>query len=65
MKKKWFTQTTRIDHETGEILSESKIKREKWINIKKSETKTKDCGGYYLKETIIKYERNRQTRLEL
>lgn len=63
--KKWFTQTTRIDLETGEILSKSQITRENWIKLNETETKYKDCGTYTLKEIILKYERNKQTRLEL
>lgn len=63
--KKWYTETRRIDTETGEILTESRIKRENWIYTKKIDEQIQDCGGYTLKIINKKYEKNRQLRLEL
>lgn len=63
MKKKWFTERTCIDTETGEILSKSRIEREGWIKLKNREIRTENCGAYYLKKIIQHYEQNRQLRL--
>lgn len=60
--KRWYTQTERVDQETGEILSKSRIEREDWIR-KGSEKTVIDKGSYLLNLYIIRYERSKQIRL--
>ncbi len=62
-KKKWFTETRHVDCETGEALSESRVKREGWLKTGSSSTVT-DCGMYNLKVFTNEYEKNRQVRIE-
>lgn len=63
MKKKWFTETRNVDIETGEILSKSRIEREKWVYLQ-NDHETRDCGKYMLKIIYKQYEKNRQTELK-
>ncbi len=61
-KKRFFTQTEHVDIETGELLSKSRIERERWVKVGSS-NKTVDKEKYYLKIYTLEYEQNRQTRL--
>ncbi len=63
--KRWFTETRNVDVETGESLSEARLKREKdmWILEGKSKT-IQDCGVYNLKIHTNEYKRSRQVRIE-
>mgnify|MGYP000161604481 CR=1 FL=1 len=63
-KKRWFTQKVNVDIETGEVLSDSRIERERYV-YKRSSYTTEDCGAYYLKKVTKEYESNKQTRLDL
>lgn len=60
---KWFTEKRYVDVETGEMLTEARVKREGWIK-KGSSSKVDDCGGYKLKIITDEYEESRQLRIE-
>lgn len=61
-KKKWFSEKTNVDLETGEVLTDSRIEREDWIKVNSS-SETIDCGSYYLKKHINGYKKSRQLRI--
>lgn len=63
MVKKWFSETRRVDRDTGELLDKARTVRENWIR-KDSSQEIRDCGGYLLKIITIEYEKNRQQQLE-
>lgn len=63
MKEIWYTQTTWIDLETGEVLSKSKIERDGYYVVK-TEKKIKDCISYKIKEYVKICKKNRQLRIE-
>lgn len=60
--KKWFTQTTWVELETGEVLSKSKVERE-YIILNNTST-VQDCGAYNLKIITYECEKNRQLKIQ-
>ena len=62
-KKRWFTNRTWVDLETGEVLSESRVKRDNYRVLNNTHT-VEDCGAYNLKKIIYECEKDKQLRIE-
>lgn len=62
-QRKWYTISTNIDIETGEIITESQVLRERWVKVgTEKEVQYKYNTG--INKITKKYERNRQQRIE-
>lgn len=60
---KWYTITTYVDKETGEVLTKSQTERE-YYNVKETETKTEYNGNTAIKKITKICEKSRQTKFE-
>lgn len=61
-KRKWYSVTERVDIETGEILSKSRIEREDWVKVGQDE-RVEFKPTYNIKYLIYHYEKSRQLRI--
>ena len=62
--KRWFTQTTYVDLDTGEVISKSRFERDDYYIVRRSHT-YEDCGAYTLKKYTNECKQKGQYELEL